>query len=270
MEKSRVTHRNSGERSFHIFYQLLCGADDGLRQELGLKAPEHFALLKQSNLAIEAVDDGKAFAELKESMAILGLSEVEQKDIWRLLSIILHLGNLELGEDEQGQAKVLNMEQVSLCCQLMQVDHQAFLSALLNPVLKAGQEIISQARDLAQVTYSLEALCRSLYERLFTHLLQRLNQAIDGKSGSNAKRQFIGVLDIAGFEIFPTNGFEQLCINYTNERLQQFFNHHMFIREQEEYQREGIEWNFVDFGLDLQPTIDLIEKSLVTLDLYIL
>ncbi|OBS67517.1 hypothetical protein A6R68_03925, partial [Neotoma lepida] len=106
--------------------------------------------------------------------------------------------------------------------------------------------------------FAVEALAKATYERLFRWLVHRINKALDRTKRQGAS--FIGILDIAGFEIFELNSFEQLCINYTNEKLQQLFNHTMFILEQEEYQREGIEWNFIDFGLDLQPCIDLIER----------
>merc|ERR1712038_1121987 len=110
-----------------------------------------------------------------------------------------------------------------------------------------------------QANFGIHALVKSLYSRMFDWLVVRLNKTLDVK----AKRQyFVGVLDIAGFEIFEFNTFEQLCINYTNEKLQQFFNHHMFVLEQEEYKREGINWVFIDFGLDLARTIELIEKPL--------
>ncbi|XP_011385608.1 myosin-11-like, partial [Pteropus vampyrus] len=106
--------------------------------------------------------------------------------------------------------------------------------------------------------FAIEALAKATYERLFRWILSRVNKALDKTHRQGAS--FLGILDIAGFEIFEVNSFEQLCINYTNEKLQQLFNHTMFILEQEEYQREGIEWNFIDFGLDLQPCIELIER----------
>lgn len=129
----------------------------------------------------------------------------------------------------------------------------------MKPRIKVGNEFVTQGRNKDQVTNSVGALCKGMFDRLFKWLVKKCNETLDTKQ----KRQhFIGVLDIAGFEIFDFNGFEQLCINFTNEKLQQFFNHHMFVLEQEEYQREGIEWTFIDFGMDLQNCIDLIEKPM--------
>lgn len=141
-------------------------------------------------------------------------------------------------------------------CHLLGLPVPEFTKAVLRPRVLAGREWVTQARTRQQALDELSALCKTLYEKSFGALVDRINTALDRPS---TKSNFIGVLDIAGFEIFIENSFEQLCINYTNERLQQFFNHHMFVLEQEEYQREGIEWNFVNFGLDLQPTIELIE-----------
>lgn len=133
-----------------------------------------------------------------------------------------------------------------------------FIRAFLNPKIKVGREYVHKAQNKEQVEFAVEAISKACYERMFKWLVNRLNKSLDRTRRQGA--QFIGILDIAGFEIFQLNSFEQLCINYTNEKLQQLFNNTMFILEQEEYQREGIDWEFIDFGLDLQPTIDLIEK----------
>jgi myosin protein heavy chain len=148
--------------------------------------------------------------------------------------------------------------QAERLCHLLGIPVQEFTRALLRPRVLAGREWVTQARTRQQALDELSALCKTLYEKSFGLLVDRINQALDRPS---SKSTFIGVLDIAGFEIFETNAYEQLLINYTNEKLQQFFNHHMFVLEQEEYSREGIEWDYVNFGLDLQPTIDLIEAS---------
>lgn len=135
-----------------------------------------------------------------------------------------------------------------------------FIKAFLSPKIKVGREHVQKAQNKEQVEFAVEAISKACYERMFKWLVNRLNKSLDRTRRQGAS--FIGILDIAGFEIFQLNSFEQLCINYTNEKLQQLFNNTMFILEQEEYQREGIDWQFIDFGLDLQPTIDLIEKVL--------
>lgn len=261
LEKSRVTHRNEKERSFHVFYQFLLGAPEELKQALGVAGgPQDYSYTKQSNMTVEGLDDRAEFENLIKSMNILGFSKEEQESYFRIVAAILLLGNLCFEEDGQDQAILKNPDVAEAVCKCLGIDKDEFVTGLLNPVFKAGRdELVAQSRDMAQVTYSVEALSRALYDRMFTKLVDRINRSID--KPSNSKGNFIGVLDIAGFEIFEKNSFEQLCINHTNEKLQQFFNHHMFVIEQEEYKREGIEWNYIDFGLDLQPTIDLIEKS---------
>lgn len=148
--------------------------------------------------------------------------------------------------------------QAERVCHLLGIPLAEFTRAVLRPRALAGREWVTQARTRQQALDELAALCKTLYEKSFGALVDQINRALDRPS---SKSTFIGVLDIAGFEIFEINGYEQLLINYTNEKLQQFFNHHMFILEQEEYAREHIKWDYVNFGLDLQPTIDLIESS---------
>merc|ERR1712212_237223 len=131
------------------------------------------------------------------------------------------------------------------------------LNSLISPKVKVGTEYVNKGQTVEQVNYAITALCKAVFERLFFWIIERVNKAFETKQ---KRSYFIGVLDIAGFEIFEYNSFDQLCINYTNERLQQFFNHHMFVLEQEEYKKEGIKWESIDFGMDLAQTIDLIEK----------
>jgi myosin heavy chain 9/10/11/14 len=259
LEKSRVIHPNPKERNYHIFYQLLNGASKELREALLLENNvNNYAYLKNSNKSIEGVDDKEEFKSLLSSFKIMGLVGQEQNDILRLISSILHLGNIEIGQESIDQGRILNVSQAERVCHLLGISADLFMKGLLRPRVKAGREWVNQSRSAAQVRQSLDALAKSLYERLFGYIVDRINKTLDRTDDSTS---FIGVLDIAGFEIFENNSFEQLSINYTNEKLQQFFNHHMFVLEQEEYSREQIEWKFIDFGHDLQPTIDLIEKS---------
>jgi len=189
---------------------------------------------------------------------VVGFSPAEQFDLFRIVAAILHIGNLEITSTRDGAAVMPDPSQAERVCHLLGVPVAEFTRALLHPRMLAGREWVTQARTGQQALDELAALCKTLYEKSFGCLVDRINEALDRPS---AKSTFIGVLDIAGFEIFEINTYEQLLINYTNERLQQFFNHHMFVLEQEEYTREGIHWDYVNFGLDLQPTIDLIESS---------
>lgn len=144
------------------------------------------------------------------------------------------------------------------CAHLFGINASNLTKCLTRPRIKAGTEVVQKAQSKEQVDSSVKALAKTMYEKLFLWMVQRINSSLDRTKGRGGKH-FIGILDIAGFEIFETNSFEQLLINLTNEKLQQLFNRRMFVMEQEEYKREGIQWDFIDFGLDLQPTIDLID-----------
>ena len=258
LEKGRVTHRSSEERSFHVFYQLLASED---AQQFGLRNQDYKLLCGRRN--IESIDDAKEYQVLKSAMHQIGFSESEQRRYFEAIACILLLGDLNIQPSEsEEQADIVHDEALEAVITQLGIDRNDFVKHLLNPVLTAGREVISQRRDCEQVKASLEALCRALYERTFSRLLARLNQLISSVKRSTAQKSntWIGVLDIAGFEIFPENSFEQLCINDTNERLQQFFNHHMFVKEQAEYAKEGLPWDRQDYRHDLQQTIDLIEK----------
>lgn len=260
LEKSRVTHQSAKERNFHIFYQFLKGAPKSLKDKLHIYGTvDDYEYVKHSRKDVEGIDDVDDFHQLVQSMKTMLFTEREMDQFFTIIAVILHLGNIQVKDDRDGQAKLEGDEDsINYACSLLQVPTDHFVEALLRPQLRAGKEVIIQGRNAEQVKDSIETTCRALYDRMFGILVNRINQTLDKPM---MKHHFIGVLDIAGFEIFENNSFEQLCINYTNEKLQQFFNHHMFILEQEEYQRERVDWQFVDFGLDLQHTIDLIEKS---------
>jgi len=170
----------------------------------------------------------------------------------------MHLGNADIEEDEgTSLAKLSDEKSLSLPAELFGVDEVVLRKGLIEPRIKAGDEVIAQHLSKEKAVASRDALARAIYQRLFSWLIKKINDSMNKPRHAS----FIGVLDIAGFEIFKNNSFEQLCINYTNEKLQQFFNQHMFKIEQEEYMREKIKWDFIDFGLDCQPVIDLIEKK---------
>lgn len=265
LEKSRVVRINSHERNYHIFYQLLKGADRKLKQEFLLEGldVEDFAYTRDGHDTITGVSDHEEWESLTEAFGVMGFSDKEQASILRTIAAVLHLGNITVVKESRSadQARLAPdaKEVAAKVCKLLGVPLEPFLRGLLHPKVKAGREWVEKVQTPEQVRLGINALAKGIYERGFGDLVSRINRQLDRNGMGMDDSHFIGVLDIAGFEIFEQNSFEQLCINYTNEKLQQFFNHHMFVLEQEEYAREQIEWKFIDFGRDLQPTIDLIE-----------
>lgn len=259
LEKLRVVSQLPNERNYHIFYQLLKGHSD--LALLGLaKDPKKHAYLRDSLVDIPNVDDAKEFNMLCAAFSIMGITDAELQLIFAVLAVVLHLGNLEFTLEKAEQATFSSTLPVDAVVKGLGINRDEFVANMVRPKVKAGREFIAKLKKPAEVRFAIDALAKHLYERLFNFFINKINanlqeDASDGPDGCN----FIGVLDIAGFEIFDVNLFEQLCTNYTNEKLQQFFNHHSFILEQSEYLREDIQWEFIDFGQDLQPTIDLIE-----------
>ncbi|AET41516.1 myosin 1 Ecym_8231 [Eremothecium cymbalariae DBVPG len=258
LEKSRVIQQNVRERNYHVFYQLLSGMTKEELKKIDLisNSISDYAYLRDSNPSIPGVDDCNDFRELLAAFKVVGFSEDDVTDIFKCIAIILHIGNVQFHSDRTEQASIKN--DISKLCKLLGVEEAEFKTAVLKPKSKAGKEWVFQAKNAAQSRFILNSLSRSLYEKLFSHIVHRINKNLDHGA---VTENYIGLLDIAGFEIFKDNSFEQLCINYTNEKLQQFFNHHMFVLEQNEYLKENIRWDFIDYGKDLQYTIDLIEKK---------
>ncbi|XP_075696179.1 myosin-10-like isoform X2 [Rhinoderma darwinii] len=259
LEKSRAIRQAKDERAFHIFYQLLAGAGEHVKTDLLLEGFNQYRFLSNGNITIPGQQDKEIFQETMESMKIMGINHEEIMSMLKMVSAVLQFGNIVFRKERNtDQASMPDNTAAQKLCHLLGLNVTEFTRAILMPKIKVGRDYVQKAQTKEQADFAVEALAKALYERLFRWLVHRINRALDRTKRQGAS--FIGILDIAGFEIFELNSFEQLCINYTNEKLQQLFNHTMFILEQEEYQREGIEWNFIDFGLDLQPCIDLIER----------
>ncbi|XP_040047252.2 myosin-10 [Gasterosteus aculeatus] len=259
LEKSRCIRQGNTERAFHIFYYMVAGAKDKLKEELLLEDFSSYRFLVAGHVEISGQEDDEMFIETLEAMEIMGFTEEERIGMMKVVSTVLQLGNVKFEKERNSeQATMPDNTAAQKVCHLQGINVTDFTRAILTPRIKVGREVVQKAQTKQQADFAVEALAKAMYERLFRWILARVNKTLD-----KSKRQscsFLGILDIAGFEIFEDNSFEQLCINYTNERLQQLFNHTMFILEQEEYKREGIEWNFIDFGLDLLPCIELIER----------
>ncbi|XP_024080482.1 myosin heavy chain, muscle isoform X27 [Cimex lectularius] len=261
LEKARVISQQTLERSYHIFYQIMSGAVKGLKAMCLLSNNVNdYYFVSQGKTTINGVDDGEELLITDQAFDVLGFTQEEKDNIYKITAAVMHMGCMKFkqrGREEQAEPD--GTEEGDRVGRLLGIEGADLYKNFVKPRIKVGNEFVTQGRNVNQVTYSLGAMSKGMFDRLFKFLVKKCNETLDTKQ----KRQhFIGVLDIAGFEIFDFNGFEQLCINFTNEKLQQFFNHHMFVLEQEEYTREGIEWAFIDFGMDLAACIELIEKPM--------
>ncbi|XP_064160618.1 myosin-7B-like isoform X1 [Anguilla rostrata] len=261
LEKSRVIFQQPGERSYHIYYQILSQKKPELQDMLLVSTnPYDYHFCSQGVTTVENLDDGEELLATDHAMDILGFSADEKYGCYKMVGAIMHFGNMKFKQKQrEEQAEADGTESADKASYLMGLSSADLIKGLLHPRVKVGNEYVVKGQNVEQVYYAVGALAKATYDRMFKWMVGRINKTL---YTSLPRQYFIGVLDIAGFEIFDLNSFEQLCINFTNEKLQQFFNHHMFILEQEEYKREGIEWTFIDFGLDLQACIDLIEKPM--------
>ncbi|XP_035909593.1 myosin heavy chain, muscle isoform X16 [Anopheles stephensi] len=261
LEKARVISQQTLERSYHIFYQIMSGSVKGLKDMCFLSNDIYdYNSVSQGKITIPNVDDGEECLLTDEAFNVLGFTQEEKDNIYRITAAVMHMGRMQFkqkGREEQAEAD--GTEDGDKVAKLLGVGTDDLYKNLLKPRIKVGNEFVTKGQNKDQVTNSVGALCKGIFDRLFKWLVKKCNETLDTKQ---KRAQFIGVLDIAGFEIFDFNGFEQLCINFTNEKLQQFFNHHMFVLEQEEYKKEGINWAFIDFGMDLLACVELIEKPM--------
>ncbi|XP_061866625.1 myosin-1B isoform X3 [Colius striatus] len=261
LEKSRVTFQLKAERSYHIFYQIMSNKKPELIEMLLITTnPYDFLYVSQGEITVPSIDDQEELMATDSAIDILGFSADEKTAIYKLTGAVMHYGNLKFKQKQrEEQAEPDGTEVADKAAYLMGLNSADLLKALCYPRVKVGNEYVTKGQTVQQVYNSVGALAKSVFEKMFLWMVIRINQQLDTKQ---PRQYFIGVLDIAGFEIFDFNSLEQLCINFTNEKLQQFFNHHMFVLEQEEYKKEGIDWEFIDFGMDLAACIELIEKPM--------
>ncbi|DAA26387.1 unconventional myosin-VI isoform X3 [Bos taurus] len=294
LEKSRICVQGKEERNYHIFYRLCAGASEDIRERLHLSSPDNFRYLnrgctryfanketdkqilqnrktpehlKAGSLKDPLLDDHGDFVRMCTAMKKIGLDDEEKLDLFRVVAGVLHLGNIDFEEagSTSGGCNLKNKSTQSLeyCAELLGLDQDDLRVSLTTRVMltTAGGTkgtVIKVPLKVEQANNARDALAKTVYSHLFDHVVNRVNQCFPFETSS----YFIGVLDIAGFEYFEHNSFEQFCINYCNEKLQQFFNERILKEEQELYQKEGLGVNEVHY-VDNQDCIDLIEAKLM-------
>merc|ERR1712073_82839 len=270
LEKSRLTFQAELERCYHSFYNIMSDQIPDIKEKCHLSNDIYdYWWVSQGKTTEPSIDDKEDMMFAHEAYSILGFSEEETYNVYKLTAIVMHMGNLTkdfvpVGKEEQAEVKdETNAEKVAELCG---IDREWMVTYFCKPKLKVGTEWVSKGQTCDGAASSVGGIGRSVYERLFTFIMTKCNETLFDPTMK--KVQYIGCLDIAGFEIFDYNGFEQICTNFANEKLQQFFNQHMFVLEQEEYVREGLEWGNVDFGMDLQKCIDMFEKPMGLLAIF--
>ncbi|KAF7112158.1 hypothetical protein RHSIM_RhsimUnG0258700 [Rhododendron simsii] len=259
-EQSRVVQLNHGERSYHIFYQLCAGAPPDLKDRLNLKMSSEYSYLNQSDcLAIDDVDDAQKFQMLMEALDTVRICKEDQEQAFEMLAAVLWLGNISFHIiDNENHVEVVADEAVSSAARLMGCTILRLMSALSTHRIQAGKDSVAKKLTLQQAIDRRDALAKFIYSSLFGWLIEEINKLL--AMGKLRSGRSISILDIYGFESFQKNSFEQFCINYANERLQQHFNRHLLKLEQEEYEMDGIDWTKVDFE-DNKECLDLFEKK---------
>ncbi|TKW16382.1 hypothetical protein SEVIR_5G297100v4 [Setaria viridis] len=261
LERSRVCQINSPERNYHCFY-FLCAAPSEDLKKYKLGDPSSFHYLNQSAcIKVDGINDAEEYLATRNAMDTVGITEQEQEAIFRVVAAVLHLGNINFAKGREVDSSVIKDDKsrfhLNTAGELLMCDCGKLENALINREINTPEGVITTTVGPNSATISRDGLAKQIYSRLFDWLVNRINASIGQDPDSN---KLIGVLDIYGFESFKTNSFEQLCINFTNEKLQQHFNQNVFKMEQEEYTREQINWSYIEF-VDNQDVLDLIEKK---------
>ncbi|CAN6665085.1 myosin-5 [Trichomonascus vanleenenianus] len=263
LEKGRVVGQIQNERNFHIFYQFTKGATDEQRQSFGIQTPETYIYTSKSRCTtVNSIDDMSDFQQTLKAMEIIGLGKHEQDEILRLLAAILWIGNVDFVENDEGNAKIRDESVPNFVAYLLSVDAEAIERALTLRIVETSRggrrgSIYESPLNVVQARAVRDALAKGIYNNLFDWIVERVNQSL---RSTGAAEKTIGILDIYGFEIFDNNNFEQICINYVNEKLQQIFIELTLKTEQEEYVREQIQWTPIKY-FNNKVVCDLIEDK---------
>uniref|UniRef100_A0A8C1ZGV6 Myosin VIIBb n=1 Tax=Cyprinus carpio TaxID=7962 RepID=A0A8C1ZGV6_CYPCA len=259
LEKSRVCHQAPHERNYHIFYCMLSGMQSDHKKTLSLGDASQFKYLTEGDcLTCDGRDDADEFGRIRAALKILTFSDRDCWEIFKLLAAILHMGNIDFQSttmNNMDSCDVLSSSHFSVTAKLLEVQR----NSLTHRSFMTNREIVTKPLSSEQATSTRDTFAKAMYGRLFVWMFTKVNSAIHKPQTDEPSytRKSIGLLDIFGFENFPQNSFEQLCINYANEHLQQFFVRHIFKLEQDEYSKEGISWKRIAFS-DNQKTLDLL------------
>ncbi|XP_062849399.1 unconventional myosin-Va [Trichomycterus rosablanca] len=264
LEKSRVVFQATEERNYHIFYQLCASAQLPEFKALQLCSVNEFNYTNQGRSpVIDEVNDSQEMQATQKAFSLLGISEMLQMHVFQILAAILYLGNVEIVKGSGNCSVSGDSRHLSVFCDLLMVSREDMAHWLCHKKLKTATETFNKPLAKTEAVDGRDALAKHIYAKLFTWIVSQINKALHS---SSKQHSFVGVLDIYGFETFEINSFEQFCINYANEKLQQQFNMHVFKLEQEEYLKEKIPWTLIDF-YDNKPCINLIEAKMGVLDL---
>ena len=262
LEKSRITQQQEVERSYHMFYQLLAPFIPEMKTKCLLTDDIYdYSYVSQGKTTVASIDDNEELEYTDDAFTVIGFSDQEKWDCYKLTAAVMACGEIKFqqkGRDDQ--AEPADMAFPNKVAELFGVNIDEMMKAFCKPKIKVGTEWVVKGQTCEQATNAVGGIARATFDRIFKWLIIKCNETLIDKTMKKAN--FCAVLDIAGFEIFEYNGFEQISINFVNEKLQQFFNHHMFVVEQEEYVAEGIDWAMVDFGMDLAACIIMFEKPM--------